>query len=350
VRVLVLLFLLATAVRGELPTLKVEKVRDESAGGSFTRAAVGVVDGRKVFLKSIRGNPRGTRYANFESDILAYEIFTMVGIKCPRAWMVRLADGSPLKDDLGTNVLAMEFVDSKLVRGQVGHGGWPGKKKADVEQYLDMALVDILIGNGDRREPNFFTAKAYGDDDALVRPVPVDNNCGFATMTVWSVPTSQVNFLPSYSGAGTLEVMKDLGTIRGVFYDAQVHAYLFHLEPVRKRALARAGEIAAELTDAKIRAMVEALPREVIPPGVSLEVDAEWVPKLEPAARSLLFGESPKALRGNELFLHRKAELISTLAWRRDHLAEALAAYFKYRDTDPEEIKRDKNIASWMER
>lgn len=325
-RVLVLLFVLATALRAELPELSVEKVRDDAAGGSFTRAAVGAVGGRRVFLKSIRGNPRGTRYANFEADILAHELFELVGVKSPRAWMVRLAEKSPLRDELGAHVLAMEFVDSRLVRGQVRFGGYP--KDADDDQYVAMALIDILAGNADRRDPNYFTVKPYGEASAPVRPVPVDNNAGFSTMTVWSVPTNHVNFLPTYSGAGTLEVMKDLGTIRGVFYDAPVYSVLFDARKLRKRAVQRARQLAGDLTDARIRAMVDALPREIIPAGVKLDIEAPWLPKLEPVARALLFGENPRALSGRELFEHRKAELVSTLIWRRDHLAEALEAHF----------------------
>lgn len=339
-RALALALALALPSQAAVPVVQVTKLLDDSSGGSFTLAQVGVVDGKKVFLKSNRGSMRGTRYSNFESDILARAIFKKLGIRCPDARVVRLGPGGPTSKWMGSVVLAMQYVDTRFTRGKVLMGHWPGARYARLAEFIDLALVDLIIGNGDRRGANFFVMVDYDDVEGergkpgSFRPVPIDNNCGFASMVVWSFPTSQTNFLPTYSGVGKGEVLCDLGTLKNIALDSEVLHALLGDARMRPRLLARARELGAILTDEFFGAQVDALPAEILPRAI--KVDASILDKMtkrdfEPSA---LFGPMTGTLEGKALFDYRKAELKRVFAWRRDHLAEALEQYFQ---TNPPE-------------
>lgn len=330
-----------------LPEVTVEIVRDEHAGGSFTRCAIGVVEGKKVFLKSSRGNPRGTRYANFEADILAWKIFERLGMKCPGARVVRLVSGTALQRDLGRVVLAMDFVDTRWAGGRVYHGQWPGPERARSEEFVNMALVDVLMGNADRREANFFVMVSYDQKEGAegpgsIRPVPIDNNCGFSSMVNWSMPSNQLNFVPSYKGLAPTEAFRDMGTIRNVVMDSLPLWTILGEPKLTKTLLAQAAKVCARLDDGFIDGIVDALPREILPDGVVLDPGVEWVKTLPESVQTALFPfEQP--LCGAKLWAHRVQELKCTLKWRRDQLPRALAAYLAWRATDPEQIKQDKD-------
>ncbi len=330
---------LPAAPRPKLPVEVVEKVRDEHSGGSFTRASTAVIGGKKVFLKSIRGSMRGTRYANFESDLLATALFERFDLKVPGSRVLRLAPGSPLAKDLGSVVLAMEFVDSRFARGRVYNGHWPGREKADVDAFLRMLVLDLLIGNGDRRGANFFVIASYAETEKAerpgsLRPVPIDNNCGFGTMVPWSMPTSQVNFLKTYSGIGTGEVFKDLGTIANLVADSWEYQAMLDEVELHPRLLEIARDTVARLEDDFLESLVAGIPREVVPPRTAID-RPEWLAKLPEETVAALY-PMPEGLSGAELFEYRQREIRETLAWRRDHLLEALEPYLATRKTEVE--------------
>lgn len=328
----------AAALAGELPVVRVEKVVDDAAGGSFTRCAVGMVGGRKTFLKSNRGSMRGTRYANFESDILAKAIFDRLGLAAPDVRLVRLERTSPLARDLGAPVLAMEFVDTRFARGTVYHGGLPDQGQADLDEFLRMLAADLIMANGDRREANYFVIGRYGaakGEKGVMRPVPIDNNCAFSTMVNWARPSSQVNFVESWDGVGTREVLKDLGTIRNLVQDSWTYPGLLADKRLRPRLRRIAGEVAAALDDGFFGEAVEALDRAVLPAALVVDPDEAWTRELGAAERALLFGEIRTPLKGAALFAARKAELKRRFAWRRDRLGEALEAYWAAADAAP---------------
>lgn len=325
---------LAVPCSAELPTLNVDKIRDDSSGGSFTVAQTVVLEGRKTFLKSIRGSQRGTRYACFESDILARDIFDELGIRCPRSRMIRIEATRETTRMVGNVVLAMEFVDTRFAGGPVFIGFWPGARDAAVDEFLRVALVDLIIGNADRRDANFFVFVPYKAWDGKkgkpgsYRPIPIDNNCGFGTMVNWKVPTSQTNFFPSYDGLGSAEFFKDLGTIRNIAMDSPVLTFTLGDAALRPRMLELARQLPVQLTDAFMQKAVAALPREIIPHGVKVDPTefASRLPKDVPA--EMLYGSVTRPLSGQELFEHRKQELLRVFSWRRDHLFEALEKYF----------------------
>lgn len=331
------LFLALPLARADLPAVTVTRILDDSSGGSFTVASQVQIDGKRVFLKSNRGSMRGTRYANFEADILAHALFERLGIRCPDARMVRIASapvtefGRRLDRWLGRDVLAMEFVDTRFASGRVRMGLWPEDGTADLDRFIDLFLVDVVIGNADRRPPNLFVTNRYGTGASrpgAFRPVPIDNNSGFGTMVVWTMPSSQMNFLETYDGVGKLEVMKDLGTIANIVLDSDVHRELLAKKELHPRILERAARLKATLTDAFFAAAVAALPREIIPRGVKVDpVSGEWLASFSPAERALLFGPLDRPLSGQALFAFRQSELQRRFAWRRDHLEAALRAH-----------------------
>lgn len=346
------LALLARGLPAALPTVRVEGPVERGTGGSFTLAGVGRLEGRRTFFKSSRGT-RGTRYANFESDVVARALFERVGVHAPRAALVHLDEASPLRADLGAVVLAMEFVSPRLAGGRLFHGHFPQAGQADLDEFADMLAVDVLIGNADRRGANFFVARRYGtaeDEPGRARPIPIDNNAGLGTMVNWASPTSLTNFLPTYQGIGEMEVLRDLGTIRNIVHDAPTHRILLGLPEHRPVVRARAARVVARLDDAFLTQVAARLPREILPSGVVVDPAApelEWLRSRLPAADLAALFPMEAPLRGAALFEYRKREILETLRWRRDHLLEALEEYWQRFDTDPAEQESWADFKAW---
>jgi hypothetical protein len=328
--VLLLLFLAArTAVHAELPTVEISKIFEDSSGGSLTRASQVQINGKRVFLKSNKGSPSGTRYANFESDILSKRIFERVGIRCPDARMVRIGSapkleyGGTLGKYLGQDALAMEFVNTRFASGRVYSGGWPDGDKADVDLFIDLFVVDVIIGNADRRVPNLFVGVRYGEAEGKEGPgshfpIPIDNNSGFGTLVVWNQPSAQ-----------------------NIVLDSTVHRKIVTDTSLHERILKRASKLVALLDDAFIDEIVAELPREIIPRGLKVDpAEGEWRSKFTASELKLLFGDQVKALSGQELFAHRKSELSRRFKWRRDH---ALAALAKFLATESQALPQQTN-------
>lgn len=338
---LLLSFLIAPEIlRAELPVLTIDKVLDTGAGGTQTRACVVLSQGRKLFLKGLGCDFQGyTRYANFESDILAAALFERLGVLCPAARMVRLGRPDPLENHLGPIVLAMEFVDTRFARGRIYHGFWPGRNFAALDEFLSMLLVDILISNTDRRGANFFVTVGYGEEEGdespgSFRPIPIDNNSGFSSMVNYKYPTNHCGFLETYSGLGDQEVFKDLGTVHNVEIDAPLAGVVLGDEKLREALMVRAGEVVAALDDSFLDTIVADLPAEILPRDAS--VDPAEHRKLPAGVFEAFFGKMPSKLSGKALFAYRKAEIRRVLAWRRDHLVEALEGYFAWAAADPQ--------------
>jgi hypothetical protein len=315
-----------------VPTVRVDEVLNPGAGGTFTVACVGRVQGKGTFLKSnVSISGRGTRYANFEADILAHALAARLGVLAPRAQVVRLHRDSLLHDSLGETVLAMEMVESPFAGGQVLHGRWPGVATAALDEFVDMFLLDALIGNADRRGANYFLTLRHGLDpedpeEGSLRPVAIDNNAGLGTAVLWEYPTNHMNFLPTFDGVGDTDVLRDLGSLRAIVYDAPGYARMLEAPEVRGRLISRARRAVARWDDAFLDACLATLPPEILPPGTSVDM---------PAIRERLAGKLPEAelrvlypadrpLAGRALFEYRLRELGSTLRWRRDHLVDAV--------------------------
>lgn len=228
----------------------------------------------------------------------------------------------------------MEFVNTRFTSGRVYRGVWPEGDRADVAKFIDLFLVDLIIGNADRRDANLFVGVRYGTNQDQEGPgsnfpIPIDNNSGFGSMVVYPSPSPQGNFLKTFDGVGKLDISGDLGTIRNIILDSHVHRTLVGRKDLRPRVLARAAQIGKLLDDAFIDGIVAELPREVIPRGVKMDPTAgAWLTDYTAAQRELLFGGQQVALSGQELFRYRKQELSECFKWRRDHVAAALEKFF----------------------
>lgn len=344
------LALLASLARAELPVVRVDEVLKSGAGGAFTVAAVGMVQGRKTFLKSNRGM-KGMRSANFEADLVATRLFERLGVKAPGTAVVRLAADSPLREELGEVVLAMEFVDEAFAGGEVTSGAFPRDGSGDLDQLADLFVVDALLGNADRRTANFFLGRRpevpLGTAGAR-RPLPIDNNAALGSLVCWTSLTSHSNFLPTYDGLGIAEVFRDLGTLRAVVAEAPSHDILLATPANHPRVRARVRRAVDRLDDAFLREVAAAIPAAVIPPGTVLD-PAEFVPLADFLGPELFRVAFPagKRLEGEALVRYRRGEVLQVLRWRRDHLAAALEAYLEYRRSDPEERERWETMKVW---
>lgn len=294
----------------------------ETAGGTQSRASVAVVDGDTRFLKSAHPSHYGSS-PNFESEFLAHDLFQMVGIEAPQAEMLELMPDSPLYKELGPSVLSTEFVDKEFTGGaKVRGGGWGMPDGGVVDDFFNMVLVDLVMGNADRRGANYFVA--YSEDG--VKPIPIDNNSGFGNLSTQKMGTNHCNFIKSYDGAGETKGLRQNGKIANMFIDTMLHYELLDEAHEQKRILELAEQFKEKLTDEKIEQMVERLPRQVIPEGASVEF---YLPEnIDPRTEQLLSNGAVKGLSGDQLFAFRKRQLKDTLAWRRDNLPRALKQYF----------------------
>lgn len=329
-----------------LREVTVEKILDGFHGGSQSIAAGGIIDGDNRFLKAPEvtdnSRPQERNYANFESELLAHEIFSLIGIKSPESEIVRIKGASPFHESLGNVVLSMELVDEEFVEGRKLHksSGWGIPKKGKSEDFLKVSLVDILIGNADRRDANLMLRE---DQNGQLLPVPIDNNSGFGNLANWKYPTNHCNFVKSYGGSVDEPGLRQLGSIANIYVDITLADDLFDTEAERTMAKELALELKAKLSDQEIDKMVDALPREIIP-------DAAGVPEHQgdpQMLKTLLNGVRPGS-EGDELFRDRKIQLKETLKWRRDNLPKALDKFltdFANPKVDPiEDCRKDWNL------
>ena len=172
--------------------------------------------------------------------------------------------------------------------------------------------------------------------DGLVRPVPLDNNSGFGNLINWKTPNVQNNFVKSYEAVeGVIR-----GSIPAILESTTLYETLLDEPDEQLHALELAKKFQQTLTDDKIESMVEELPSEVIPEGLTIESQHfQYAFQDKPAALSLLRNGIEDGMEGKELFEARKTQIKETLAWRRDHLVEAMEAFFSdFNDPDIDPI------------
>lgn len=347
-RFVLLVILCGSLAAAPLPEVTLGRVMNMGAGGSFTAAMSAMLDGKKVFVKSVRGNARGTRYANLEADVLAASIFQRLNVRCPKARIVRLSEKSTCRDRLGSVVQIMEFVDTRFAGGKVFQGFWPTLELADADTFIKIALVDCIIGNADRRDANFFISVPYqGGEKALHTPVPIDNNAGFGTMIPWFTACDQVNFVKSYDGLGDGDVVREMGTIANIVRTSPLVGPALGHPALERRVFELEAELRAKLDDGWWSAAVSLLPNEMIPNGVKVDPEREMpdgTPLPRGVTRATFFGSLSGTMSHAELVRARRAELRETFAWRRDHLREALVKYLAWRRKDPEQKKLDREL------
>lgn len=311
-----------------LREVRVEEVVDQFSGGTQSRASVARIDGEIKFLKSQTAHGAG-RYANFEADLLAHDLFELIGIQAPDTEVVKLSADSPLRKELGAVVLSMDYVNSDYAGKQkVTAGGWGLQEGAVLDDYLKMTVVDILIGNADRRGANYLDRWTSSQQ---VRPVPIDNNSGLGNLVNWKTATNHCNFIPSYSGAGSTPGLRQNGTIANILMDTTLHTEILDEPHEQQRILEIARDFTARLSDEKLGAMVEKLPREIIPRGVKVSTE-HLKSVVNSDTLAALSNGAGEGLSGKELYQFRKQQICETLAWRRDHLVQALQDFFQAKD------------------
>lgn len=304
-------------------TVRIDEVVKKHAGGTQSVASVAVIDGETKFLKSSRPSMYG-RYANFEADILAHDLFEAVEIEAPDAEIVRLP-ASELRDYLGEEVLAIDFVDQEFVDGdRVGVGGWNAPKNADLDSYMKMVLLDFIMGNADRRGANYFNRYCA---DGKARPVPIDNDSALGNLFTQKLPTNHMNFVQSYEVVGESRGARQNGTIANMLLDTMLHYELLDEAHEQKRCLELAQEMVKTLSDSRIDSLVERLPASVMPSDLDVSLK-ELKPHIDPATFEVVRNHTPDEISGEQAFAFRKSQLKQTLAWRRDNLVPALEKYF----------------------
>lgn len=244
----------------------VENVREISTGVSKTYE--GTIGGKKYVFKADKPiEALDMLRGNLEAELLADKVFNHLGLPAPRTdygWF-----------DLGfgpERMLRTEFVHANTPRDFMARfTSWrAGLAQIDQDLFQRMQVIDVLIGNGDRHEGNFFL------DDAG-RVIPIDHNLAFGTDLVIRPPYVFHKFFT-----------EDVGSVR----------WIVNRNPIGRDILkARGGDsytsiikdIQRKLTDTDIAAVVSRLPDELAEPA-------------------------------------RKEELVRILKWRRDHLNDLFAA------------------------
>lgn len=334
----------ALATAAALPEVTLGRVLREGAGGSVTAAMTAELDGRPVFVKSRAGSQRGMRYANLESDVLMHAVFARLSMRCPAARIVRLSPQSTCRA-LGEVVQLMDFVDAGWARGKVFEGFWPTAELADVEAFAKLALVDIIAGNADRRQPNLFVRVSMGGKP-LHTPIPIDNNAGFGTMIPWFVASEHLNFVRAYDGLAKVPKLDELGTIRNIVRASPVHLALLGIPALAPRVYAALDATVKRLDDAWWGGVVDALPGEILPAGLAIDPVREMPDSALPAGvtRAAFFGDLRAGMTHAQLLAARRRELKDVFAWRRDHLREALDRYLAWRRADPGSRRQDAEL------
>jgi hypothetical protein len=253
--------------------------------------------------KPVRGL---SAYGNMEGELLASRMLEQLGFRTPRSRLVKVQprywDGSfRERVYLQAEVVGQQQPILELT------GMMPGElRHVDVAQVRRLALVDAVIGNGDRHRGNILFQETKG---RVWEPIAIDHNFAFAGKEV--VPNSywQRNFLPELTGvelgpgvhdakvarhapdAGSLELILN----RNRLYEEITFGAL--VDPAQQEAMLKeAAKLKGQITDGMIEAEVARL------------TDAEIGSK-DPAAR--------------------RKELVEVMKARRDALPTELANYFE---------------------
>lgn len=160
-------------------------------------------------------------------------------------------------------------------------------------------------------------------------PILIDNNAAFGTMQLWPNPNNHCNFVRSYDGAGSGDVLKDMGTVQGTIQDTWDYPGLLDDPANRNRLLELLPAVQSALDDHFLHDVVGGLPIEVLPPDLKVDaVHPEFYKHLSNDQVDLLTSGQPQAMTREEYWAFRQADLVETMQWRRDHLGDALTTHF----------------------
>lgn len=242
---------------------KIENLRYLGGGASDT--FVGYVNGKKYVFKA--DEPviaLDMKFSNAEGEILASKIFNHFGLPAPEVkYGIFDVDGSRER------LMAFGYVEDGISVGDfLSKYGFDA---IQLDQFRRMQVIDLLIGNGDRHNYNFFLTR-----DGTI--IPIDHNLAFATnkiirsdVTWQKCFLDTISSLESYQKPEHIFLRNDIGEM--LYLKQGVKGYDSIVQRIQNK-----------LTDEVIEKMVRPLPAD----------DA------------------------------RKKELIDILKWRRDHLKDMI--------------------------
>jgi hypothetical protein len=248
---------------------KIKDVKELGSGASET--FIGVVNGKKYVFKA--DEPvfsLDMLSSNAEGEILASKIFNKFELPAPKVQYGIFDVGGERK-----RLMAFDFVEDGIsVTKYLANFGYDN---INLDQFRRMQVVDLLIGNGDRHNGNFFILPKNGSI------VPIDHNMAFATNRIIDPDTTwqkcflkDIESLDSHQTPRHILLRNTLGKM--VYKNEGTRGYEHIIRQIQK-----------ELTDDEIRKLVGSLP--------TVAADEE-----------------------------RKKELTEILMWRRNNLQELVGS------------------------
>ena len=243
---------------------KIENI--ESLGGGASETFTGFVNGKKyVFKVDEPVEALDMLTSNVEGEILSSKIFNKLGLPAPKV-KYGMFDVNGEQERL----MAFDFVEDGIsVRDFLADIGFDA---IQLDQFRQMQVIDLLIGNGDRHNRNLFLVQ----DGSII---PFDHNLAFATnKVICSDTTWQKCFLE------TMNSLESHQTPEHILLRNDIGKRLYQKEGVKNyNSIIR--KIQNEMKNDVIEKMVKPLP----------------------AAQD------------------RKKELVDILKWRRDHLTDLIS-------------------------
>lgn len=248
--------------------IKIDNYRP--VGGGLSRPHVGEVSGRRYVFK-LTGIPPGTGMIrnNLEAELLAEQIFEHLGAPAPRVDFAWFDTGNGIEQ-----LLRIEFVESAMdPRAFVNKYGVDA---VNSDFFKQMQVIDVLIGNGDRHQKNFLLLDNNGSGEVI----PIDHNTAFGTDKVFA---PGVAWQKCFLGAKD-KILDSCQTPQHIVSRNLIGHYIGQRDGTNSY-LPIIAYIGRRLTDSDIERMVNGITDSLAEPS-------------------------------------RKAELIDTLKYRRDHLVD----------------------------
>lgn len=330
----------------DLPSISVGQRRRAGAGASSPIFGLGP-SGETGFFKPDKPVPNLSAYGNMEGELLASRMLEQLGFRTPRSRLVQVQprywDGS-FRERV---YLQAEVVGQHQPVLELG-SMLPGElRQVDTAQIRRLALVDAVIGNGDRHRGNILFQQVEG---GRFEPIAIDHNFAFAGKEV--VPGSywQRNFLPGMRGVELpAGVVHDANATRGAHQAGSLELILQrnHLyqeitfgalvDPVQREAMIQeARKLQGQITDGMIEAEVARLTDAEIgskdPAARRLELIEVMKSRRDALASELrrYFDESWKSIQKNRIAISPLPEVVPPEVWKRLPLSDGARARLAY--------------------
>lgn len=210
-------------------------------GGGASETFVGELDGKQYVFKADEPvEALDMITSNAEGEILASKIFNEVGLSAPKTkYGIFEVNGERKR------FMAFEYVEGEKFTVDEFLNMFD-YDDVNLEQFRKMQVVDVLIGNGDRHNKNFFLRR-----DGSV--IPIDHNLAFVTDKVINPEESwQKCFLKGFDYKGDHQTpehifLRNTIAIR-LYNDEELKGYFFAIKQAQM-----------QLSDDKIKSLVKSL-------------------------------------------------------------------------------------------